>query len=78
MKTNELKKGTRILLSNGWYGTLKDNRKGTVRDAEVEGVYTEIGSIYTHDIKKAFVDESWIDLEYTKDQIKLKRLIELL
>ena len=50
MTTNDLKKGTRVKLSNGWDATLLDNRKGKIRLAEVEGIVTECGSIYASDI----------------------------
>jgi len=50
MKTNDLKKGDRIRLNNGWYATIEDNKKGAVRMATVEGLYTEMGSIYAADI----------------------------
>lgn len=49
-KTNDLKKGTRVLLRNGWEATLIDNRKGNTRLAEVYGYCTEMGSVYSHDI----------------------------
>lgn len=50
MLANDLKKGDRVLLKNGWYATVKDNLKGNTRLALVEGFVTEMGSIYTHDI----------------------------
>lgn len=50
MVTNDLKKGTRILLRNGWEATLIDNAKGNTRMANVEGYVTEVGSVYSHDI----------------------------
>ena len=50
MKTNDLKKGTRVLLRNGWEATLMDNMKGNRRLANVEGYVTEMGSVYSHDI----------------------------
>lgn len=50
MSTNEIKKGMRIRLRNGWYGTMMDNRKGNIRLAEVEGYCTETCSVYAHDI----------------------------
>lgn len=50
MKTNELKKGQRVLLRSGWEAELLDNKKGTIRDCEVYGDYTECGSVYAHDI----------------------------
>jgi len=77
VKTNDLKKGTRILLRNGWYGTLKDNKKGNIRFAEVEGLYTELGSVYSHDIVEAQLptdntDNSgrWVEVEHTKSQLE--------
>ena len=50
VKTNDLKKGTRVRLANGWYATLVDNARGNARMANVEGYVTEIGSVYAHDI----------------------------
>ena len=48
--TNDLKKGTRIRLRNGWEAVLCDNLKGNTRMATVEGNVTETGSVYAHDI----------------------------
>ena len=31
MFTNDIKKGMRVQLNNGWYGTMYDNRKGNTR-----------------------------------------------
>lgn len=77
MKTNELKKGDRILLRNGWYGTIKDNMKGNTRLAEVEGYFTEIGSVYSHDIEFYInEDELPVEIEYTKKQLDLKNVVD--
>lgn len=84
VKTNDLKKGVRIQLSNGWYGTLADNMKGNIRMAEVEGFYTEIGSVYAHDIVLARIaDETpegfhWEHVEHTPAQLKLKKAVSAL
>lgn len=74
MKTNDIKTGYKIQLSNGWNATMKDNMRGNIRMAEVEGFYTEIGSIYSHDIKRVFNPNTtvWETVEYTPAQIKLK------
>lgn len=72
--TNDLKKGTRIKLANGWYGTLTDNRKGNVREAEVEGVVNEIGSVYGHDIVQARVGGEWMAVAHTEQQVKARQL----
>ena len=50
MLANDIKSGRRGMLDNGWAFTMKDNMKGVVRMAEVEGFFTEIGSIYMHDV----------------------------
>jgi hypothetical protein len=73
MKTNDLKKGTRIRLRNGWFATLEDNKKGNIRMATVEGHFTEMGSVYSHDIMEAFVDGDWFVVEHTDAQVKLRQ-----
>lgn len=81
--TNDLKKGTRIKLANGWYGTLTDSRKGNTREAEVEGLYTEVGSVYGHDIVQALVPveakrgtggKEWMAVFHTPAQVKARKL----
>jgi len=76
MKTNELKKKTRVLLRCGWYATLEDNLKGNTRYAKVEGYVTEIGSIYSHDIVE-YLDNNgtWQKVEHTDKQKNLKKLV---
>lgn len=76
VKTNDLKKGTKILLAEtGWTATLEDNKKGTTRMATVEGIVTEMGSIYAHNIAAYQKDGDWhTDIEYTKDQLKCKAM----
>lgn len=51
MLTNNLKKGALVRLHNGWEAEIYDNKKGNIRLAKVYGTYTEIGSIYSHDIE---------------------------
>jgi hypothetical protein len=76
MKTNDLKKGTRVRLSNGWYAILVDNLKGNTRDAKVFGNVTEIGSVYSHDIVSAQVDGKDVTVEHTPAQLKLKKMVQ--
>jgi hypothetical protein len=76
MKTNDLKKGMRIVLRNGWEATIEDNRKGNIRMATVEGHYTETGSIYAHDIAAVLIDNKWVRLEYTEAQMKLRDFVD--
>lgn len=75
MKTSEIKKGMRILLSNGWYGTMMDNLRGTTRLAEVEGYYTEVGSVYSYDIVAVEVNGQFQKVDYTEKELKLKKTV---
>jgi len=74
MKTSEIKKGMRIKLANGWFGTMKDNMRGVTRLAEVEGYYTEIGSIYSFDIVSVYVDGVWDAVQYTEKELKVREM----
>ena len=80
MKTNDIKKGTRILLRNGWYGTMMDNLKGTIRMVDVEGFAREIGSVYSHDITAVRVSfyegDRWSTIEHTPAQLKLRKQLK--
>ena len=76
MKTNELKNGARIQMRNGWYGTVKDNARGNTRLCEIEGTYTEMGSVYSHDIDKASIGGEWVLIEHTPAQHKLRNDLE--
>lgn len=76
IKTADIKKGTRILLNNGWQGTMLDNKKGVTRFAEVEGYFTEMGSIYAHDICAALINSEWVAVEYTQKEIDCKKMNE--
>ena len=73
MKTNDLKKGARVLLRNGWKATVADNAKGNTRMCEVEGDFTEIGSVYSHDIVRDLTTGERI--EHTPAQIKLMGMV---
>jgi len=77
MKTNELKKGMRIQLANGWKGTMADNMKGNTRLVEVEGIYTETGSVYSHDIVWHIDADTDVctRIEHTVPQLKLKMMV---
>ena len=77
IKTNELKKGDRVQLRNGWFGTVADNARGNIRMVDVEGVYREIGSVYSHDILRAQPKSgAWDIIDYTPAQIKLRETVE--
>ena len=76
VRTNDLKKGCRVQLRNGWYATIADNLRGNIRMATVEGYYTETGSVYSHDIMRALVNGEWVDIDQTPKQKKCKKMVE--
>jgi hypothetical protein len=79
MKTNDLKKGARVQLRNGWFGTVADNAKGNIRMVTVEGDFTETGSVYSHDIFRACpVGGAWEEVEHTPAQLKLREEVKWL
>lgn len=76
MKTNDLKKGSIVMLRNGWKAEIADNMKGNTRMATVYGDFTEMGSVYSHDIAKVLIAEQWHDIEHTPAQLKLRKQVE--
>jgi len=76
MKTNELKKGCRVRLANGWEAILEDNCKGNIRMATVFGYCTEMGSVYAHDIVGALVNDVWFVIIHTEAQLRCKESIQ--
>lgn len=76
IKTNELRKGDRVQLRNGWFGTVADNARGNIRMVTVEGDYTETGSVYSHDIFRAQPKGgAWDLVEHTLPQLKLREQV---
>ena len=77
IKTNDIKKGQRVLLRNSWQGTMADNARGNTRMVEVYGDYTETGSVYSHDIAMVRNENTlkWDHVEYTPAQIKLREQV---
>jgi hypothetical protein len=76
MLTNDLKKGARVKLRNGWFATVMDNGRGNTRVCEVEGMYTEIGSVYAHDIVIHYPTiGSSVVMEHTDKQLKLREQV---
>lgn len=75
MKTNELKKGQRVKLRNGWEADIADNMRGNTRLAKVYGHYTETGSVYAHDIMLYKSDDEWKSVEHTAAQHKHMDLV---
>lgn len=75
VRANDLKKGSRVLLRNGWEADLIDNGKGNTRYAKVYGDYTEMGSVYTKDILEAKVGENWKKVALSAAQRKAAKKI---
>lgn len=78
MFTNDLKKGARVQLRNGWSATVMDNGRGNTRVCEVEGFCTEMGSVYSHDIAYALTGNGWERVEHTDKQLKLMEQVSLM
>lgn len=78
MLTNELKKGDKVMLRNGWKADIVDNGRGNIRYAKVYGDFTEIGSIYAWDIAYKIDEKTGetIAIELTEKQRKDRRLAE--
>ena len=76
MKTADIKKGMRVRMRNGWYGTMMDNQRGTTRMVEVEGYYTEMGSVYSHDIVIALPvkDGIWEIIDHTTKELQVQEM----
>ena len=71
----DVKKGARVQLrESGWYATVLDNMcKGHTRLCDVEGMFREMGSVYTTDIVSVQrPDGSWDRVEFTPGQVKAK------
>lgn len=73
MLTKDIVKGTEVYLRNGLRAQTVDNvrnqatRLMMVFGAE-QGMFDEMGSVYTTDIVKANVDGVWVDVELTAKQ----------
>lgn len=76
MKTNDIKKGMKVLLANGWHAEIMDNKKGNTRLAKVYGDFIDIGSVYSHDIVQVLTPERWVEVEHTPAQLKLKKTVD--
>ena len=70
MLANDMKKGTKVIQTNGWHATIMDNKKGIIRLAEVQGFVTEIGSIYIDDIDMVLTENGWENIEFSPAQKK--------
>ena len=74
--SNDLKKGARLRLKNGWMATVADNMKGNIRMCDVEGLYREIGSTYVWDWD-VYIDAAGVEyrIALTDKQRKAKATV---
>jgi hypothetical protein len=70
-----VKKGTQVVLRNGWKAKVEDNTVNRhTRLCTVYGDYTEMGSVYTTDIVEAQMsDGSWQIVEHSPTQLKVSK-----
>ena len=73
--TNDLRKGHRVRLRNGWFATVMDNARGNIRMCDVEGFEREIGSVYSHDIVLVFDGDRTVPVQHTPKQLNLRRQV---
>jgi nitrogen fixation protein len=79
MLTNELRKGDNVELQNGWKARIEDNQKGNIRLCTVYGLFTEMGSVYSHDIVVHHTAAGYrVGINHTPTQLKLKARVEAL
>ena len=77
MLTKELVKGQRVRLRNGWEAELTRKPGATTAEAKVFGHYTEIGSVYCHDIMYARDGEGFDrPVEHTPAQVRCRQANE--
>ena len=84
MKTNDIKKGTKIKTNQLGVvvtGTMEDNKKGNTRliktNASEVGLFDELGSVYAWNIVAAKNNQgAWEAVELTDAQLKTKAMNE--
>jgi len=68
LRTDQLRKGMRIKLRNGWEALVVEECKENILEAKVFGDFTETGSIYAHDVVAVQIDGSWVEVKMTEAQ----------
>lgn len=78
--SNDLRKGDVVRMrGTGWKATIADNKKGNIRMATVEGIFTETGSVYVWDIE-CLIDAAGVEfpVALTPKQEKAKLAVKAL
>ncbi len=73
IRTDEIKKGMRVRMRNGWEAVIVKEGKGNTLTAKVFGDFTETGNIYAHDIVAAEVNGKWIEVGMSEEQSRLHK-----
>ena len=76
MKTNDVKKGCRVQLTNGSYVMMSDNMKGDTRRVTREGNMTDM--VYSHDMVRVEHNNVWVIITHTPKQTSLRALTHTL
>ena len=76
MKTNDVKKGCRVQLTNGSYVMMSDNMKGDTRRVTREGNKTDM--VYSHDMVRVECNHVWVTITHTPKQTLLRALTHTL
>lgn len=72
----DLVKGLRVRLANGWEATLLDScRTAKTRLCEVYGIVTESGSVYAKDITQVQIAGEWLKVRYLPSLAEAKALL---
>jgi len=78
LRTDQLKKGMRLKLQNGWEAIVVEECCGNILRAKVFGDFTETGSVYAHEIVAAEVDGKWVEVKMTELQTQFQKEINFL
>ena len=69
-KISDVTKGARVELRNGFHVTVLDNLvNGQTRLCNVEGIVTEMGSVYSSDMLHVLTPTGWLPILHTPKQL---------
>jgi hypothetical protein len=77
IRTDQLKKGARVRMRNGWEAIVVEPCNGNTLIAKVFGDFTETGSVYAHNIVATEVDGKWVEVEMTEEQMQFYEQLKM-
>ena len=77
IRTDQLTKGTRVRMRNGWEAIVVEPCKGNTLVAKVFGDFTETGNVYAHNIVATEVDGKWVEVEMTEEQMQFYEQLKM-